>query len=560
MLNDLGPTLRMLPYLRPSQVWHRLRRRLLAPWQQTVAYRRTLRKAASETLEGSVPDPWPASPERGRAIVDGSMVLLNKALPMKDGIDWTSPDESLLWRFTLQYCDWFADVKALETPEAAQFLRRAVRSWIDAHPVPDCVAWHPYPLSLRIVAWLRHTPFLLTGAPPEFASTVHRSVLEQAAHLERTLERDVGGNHLVKNLKALIAVHHCRVNGRARRDVYLDQLQKEIARQVLPDGCHYELSPSYHLQVLADFLDLGLLLGATCPAWLEAAIDRMGPALAFFRHGDGHLALFNDGDTGDPHRLHTVADLLGGWPAPPDSLPDAGYHRLQAGDTLVLLDAGRCCPDDLPAHAHADMLSFEMSVARHRLIVNCGTYTYQDEDWRTRLRGTDSHSTLCIDGTDSAEVFGTFRLGRRPHDIGVTRRGNRVDGWHDGYRHLGLRHHRSLALSAGRLSGRDKVSGRASGRVVGISFHLAPEVVLRTHAGGADLTLPGGETWTLSCDQGRIIDQESWYAPEMGVLLPTRRLRIDLPCGESGMAVDWALTRAAGPAETRRRGEDTAFR
>jgi len=262
---------------------------------------------------------------------------------------------------------------------------------------------------LRVYAWLAHGPFLLDGACDGFGERFGASLHRQVGHLTRVVERDVGGNHLIKNLKALIAAGH---------EEALEELEREVSRQILPDGGHYERSPSYHLQVLCDLMDIRELLA--CPPWLDGAIGRMGAALAVLRHGDGKLALFNDGDEGNPALLAAVDRLA---VAPASVLDDCGYYRLESGDSVVIMDAGRCCPDDLPAHAHADTLAFEMSVGGNRLVVNCGTYAYQDAAWRNRLRGTAAHSTVTIDGLDSAEVYGAFRLGRRPRKVTAVRHG-----------------------------------------------------------------------------------------------------------------------------------------
>jgi len=43
--------------------------------------------------------------------------------------------------------------------------------------------------------------------------------------------------------------------------------------------------------------------------------------------------------------------------------------------------------------AHAGTLSFEMSAAHERLIVNCGTYPAPPPEWRQFMRYTAAHST-----------------------------------------------------------------------------------------------------------------------------------------------------------------------
>ena len=53
-----------------------------------------------------------------------------------------------------------------------------------------------------------------------------------------------------------------------------------------------------------------------------------------------------------------------------------GYFGARLGDDYLVVDCGRIGPDDLPAHAHGDVLSFELSIAGHRIIVDQGVYEY----------------------------------------------------------------------------------------------------------------------------------------------------------------------------------------
>lgn len=108
-------------------------------------------------------------------------------------------------------------------------------------------------------------------------------------------------------------------------------------------------------------------------------------------------------------------------------LRESGYVRLETGPAVALLDVAPIGPDYLPGHAHADTLSFELSVYGQRVIVNGGTSRYGAGPERLAERGTAAHSTVQIDGVDSSEVWGGFRVARRarPFDVRVakTRRG-----------------------------------------------------------------------------------------------------------------------------------------
>ncbi|MFB1490650.1 MULTISPECIES: heparinase II/III family protein [unclassified Thiocapsa] len=51
--------------------------------------------------------------------------------------------------------------------------------------------------------------------------------------------------------------------------------------------------------------------------------------------------------------------------------------HLEAGSAVALLDVAPIGPDYLPGHAHADTLSFELSLFGQRVIVNGGTSRYR---------------------------------------------------------------------------------------------------------------------------------------------------------------------------------------
>ena len=134
------------------------------------------------------------------------------------------------------------------------------QSWQESVTPGRGDAWLPYPAALR--AWSfcgLHRP-LVAGSKIEGPFVA--SLAAHAGFLRRNLESDLGGNHLIKDLKALagLAVFFAdeRLLGRA-----LDRLDRQLAVQVLGDGGHYERAPAYHCQVLADLTDVARLLRAT---------------------------------------------------------------------------------------------------------------------------------------------------------------------------------------------------------------------------------------------------------------------------------------------------------
>ncbi len=552
--------LRTLAYLRPEQIVRRLWTRALRPWYASALYDRYVLGAGSVAEPRHLPPAlWPAHGENGRRILEGRIRLVGQERPFPMPPDWRACDRSLLWRFNLHYFEWLGDLAADDDERARRRARALIEDWIANHRRPRLPAWHPYPLSVRLYAWMRHTPFVLEGADDSFRQQFFASLDRQARHLARVVEWDVGGNHLIKNLKALVAAGHCLAGHERHARGATDALREALEVQVLADGGHYERSPSYHLQVLCDLVDIRALLADADPAhtWLDETISRMAAALAAFRLGDGGLALFNDGDVGDAELLEELERRLGGLSDPPPVLSETGYARMQRAETIVIMDAGRCCPDDLPAHAHADTLAFEFSFGPRRIVVNCGTFAYQDPSWRNRLRGTAAHSTVGIDEDNSAEVHGTFRLGRRPRKVVCERSddeaGAVAGGSHDGYRRYGLVHHRRLVLAddGRRLAGVDRIErlrrGRAR-RLATARFHLHPDVTVTP--GNRDdelkLSLPGRELWSFAASGERVRVAESVYAPRFGEMRATRQIVVEKALETSDTVLEWEFVERGG--------------
>ena len=302
-----------------------------------------------------------------------------------------------LGRFHRQYGD---DVLAAARAGELEDARHLVATWIEAHPPHVGDAWHPYPLSTRVGNWVAALTLL-----PELASAeLSRSLWQQLQRLRLNVEDDVLGNHVIRNARALV------LGGAAfgapeltRHGVEI--LRREVPEQVLPDGGHYERSPAYHLVVLRDLLEVQAV---TPHAWLGDAIERMRAFAAALARPDGAPALFNDGTVDAP-----VLDL----PDAPEGLsvfPDAGFVVVREGELWFAFRCGPPSPAFLPAHAHADALSFQLWWRGRAVVVDPGTYTYEPGAERDWFRSTRAHSTVSVDGHDQFRLWGAFRSGPLP--------------------------------------------------------------------------------------------------------------------------------------------------
>jgi uncharacterized heparinase superfamily protein len=290
---------------------------------------------------------------------------------------------------------------------------------------------------------------------------------------------------------------------------------------MLADGVHFERSPMYHERVVHV---LEMLTATRAPALVDritADLERARAALARLCHPDGEIALLNDAAFGiAPH----PAELLG--ESPPDgafALRDAGYYGARTAGHYIVCDAAPIGPDYLPGHAHGDLLSFELSLAGQRVVVDAGVHGYDGDPLRAWCRSTRAHNTVEIDGEDQCEFWSTFRVARRgrPRDVVWTPHpdGFRLSAWHDGYQRLPgrPRHAREFRWFAdGVLLVRDRVT--AARPVAAVSrLHLHPECAVdEVSAFCARIRHPGGVFSVTFAGAGDLVVEDSVYCPEFG--------------------------------------------
>ncbi|QVL50067.1 MAG: alginate lyase family protein [Thiocapsa sp.] len=597
-----------LRHLRPVQFYGRLWFRLYRP-RPDLRPAPGLRAATGAWVAPTEPAVSMQGPETFRFLNAEHRVLGPSA--------WNDPARDKLWLYNLHYFD---DLNAVAAAARADWHRALLLRWVAENPPVAGNGWEPYPTSLRIVNWIQWS---LAGneLPPECV----QSLAVQTRWLRRRLEHHLLGNHLVANAKALVYAGAFFVGPEADqwRALGLRLLGRELPEQILPDGGHFERSPMYHAILLDDGLDLLNLAGAypetTEPAAVAFYRDRADVMTSWLQamcHPDGEIGFFNDAAFGIAPTLAQLNDYRrrlgfcdscrapagmsghaalprpavntctvsaacerlteapGPNPTPDPDVPrafwlrESGYVRLEAGSAVALLDVAPIGPDYLPGHAHADTLSFELSLFGQRVIVNGGTSRYGSGPERLAERGSAAHSTVQIDGADSSEVWGGFRVARRarPLDVRVetvsdlgydplldrdTRGGAssepgnaavallRVSAAHDGYRRLRGRplHRRTWEMTPGRLTVTDRLEGEYGKAIA--RFHLHPQIQADGEGLQGHLVPPAGQSvrWSIAKGQARLVT-DVWH-PEFGRSLPAQCLEVEISDGECTMVLDW---------------------
>ena len=503
---DIGRLLRTVRYLKPIQVVARL-------WNK-VPRRRPAQ------------DPLPARAVQAQTVFpryypcwDGgtAFTFLHETHDVRTSADWNNPAWPKLWLYNLHYFDFLrapsliriSDVPRSSADGVAGLLDR----WIEENPVGVGNGWEPYPISLRVVNWIK---WLVSGEartlPSDLRARMERSLCVQVRYLRKRLEYHLLANHLLANAKALVFAGTffggAEAEGWLRKG--MDLYRRQLPEQVLADGVHFERSAMYHAIILEDLLDCFNLTG---DAFFAPWIGRMCAGAALLTGPDGRFAKFNDAAEGialAPAELQAYAERLGeaafrrvgrdkrdrsrsGRDKRDPPTGESGFVRMEAGAYVVLAKTGEIGPSYQPGHAHADTWTFELWKDGAKAVTDTGCSTYVPGAVRSYERGTRAHNTVVVDGRDSSEVWASHRVGRRFDPAA---------------------HRREFHLGPDGLTGVDEVGGRGV-HDVEIRFHLVP--------GARVEVVCAGERQEEACE----------IAEGFGLRVPARcvvfRSRVELP-------------------------------
>lgn len=474
-------------------------------------------------------------------------------------VGWDGPERDKLWRYNQHYFD---DLNAENANTRREWHNTLLADWPQNNQPGKGNGWEPYPTSLRIVNWIKWSM-----AGNQLPDKCIDSLAVQVRWLTKRLEIHLLGNHLFSNAKALVFAGLFFSGKEA--DQWLAQglkiIRRELSEQILQDGGHFERSTMYHTLAFEDLLDLinitnsyqSALSNQQCQQiehWPGTA-RKMRRWMEVMLHPDGEISFFNDATFGisptiaEMRKYSSRMEIDAG-----DTLQDvewlevSGYARLANKSAVALLDMAAIGPDYLPGHAHADTLSFELSLFKQRILVNSGISCYGTSDERHRQRGTAAHNTLVINSENSSEVWSGFRVARRarPIDPAISNASPvKASCAHSGYQRLPGKplHKREWSLNEDSFIIEDIVTGKYQTAETRFHFHPDVEISVNTDAKSGTGSLPNGKqfSWQASCETAKLATS-TWH-PGFGEAVENFCLVLQLQDGHSQLQLNWPTTK-----------------
>lgn len=536
--------------------------------------------ALANPATGFVSQPEPrtvGSFARGRQLIAGNYLFAGYLVEGgSDGI-WDVPPPAPVFTDALHGFRWLDDLAAVGDATARKQAQDWLWTWIDRSGRGKGQGWTPDLTGRRVIRWIHHALFVLSGQDKTANHNFYKSLAQQAIFLSRRWHTALPG---LPRFEALTGLIYAGLSLQGMEKVITPSvraLERECKGQIDHQGGLPTRNPEELLEVFTLLTWVVAALeetGHEIQPELRGAITRIAPTLRTLRHADGGLARFHGGGRGAEGLLDSALAASGIKGRNLDGL-SMGFARLSAGRTSVIIDAAPPPQADASHDAHASTLAFELTSGRRPVVVNCGSGASLGTDWRRAGRATASHSVLSLSGYSSARMG----RGRGRNDCLIEVPENvlaeiepqpnaiRFQGAQDGYlRTHGLTHARTMQLSLdGRsLEGEDLLfaleneakhqfdksldNTSLQGIPFDIRFHLHPDVDATLDMGGTavSLAIKSGEIWVFRHESKAKLSLEPSVYLENGRLRPraTKQIVLSSRAMDYASRTRWSLAKA----------------
>ncbi|MDR1826998.1 MAG: heparinase II/III family protein [Methylobacteriaceae bacterium] len=517
-----------------------------------------------------------ADPTEAHDIYAGYFVFEGHSVHAGGSSPFVAPPPSTAWAEALYGFGWLRHLRAAGTALAQANGRTLVQEFMNGVGFSRAPLANTTPVvSRRLISFICQSPLILDGADHAFYMRFVRVI---GVMVKKTRRDALHHPQPYARLQAIIALCYAGLCCEGLEWVFRKAgrwLNRELDRQILPDGGHISRNPGVLIDVLLDLLPLRQVYssrGIPVPQALQAAIDRMVPMLRMFCFKDGSLAHFNGmGLTATDH-MATLLMYDDVRAKPNARAPYSGYIRIEAGETVLIADVGAQPPLSQSRRACAGCLAFELTSGVQPLVVNCGAPLSASPALELAVRSTAAHSTLGVVGDSQAEFLenshggltglvtgwlirriGPVVLSGAESVILEQEDGDQtahISAAHAAYRKLfGFDHRRSWSLSpeGDILNGEDTLivaAGRSPAKPLTIRFHLAPTVRTHMDEGGTVVILEtgGGERWSFSAAPHAPALEESVFFSAGNGPQATSQIVLEIP-PDDARPVAWRFER-----------------
>jgi hypothetical protein len=342
-----------------------------------------------------------------------------------------------------------------------------VIDWIENNPPQLGVNWVcTMDVAIRAANWILSLSFFKNSKfiTNEFLFYFIRNIYIHGKHITNNLEYGgITSNHYISDISGLLFIGELFSEfniGKKWERFAINELKKEMAKQIYDDGVDFEASTYYHRLALELFFYPTLFIIKKSPYFKGSNFVEIGQNIfgkkyinklygmfefvLYSLKQNGKMPQLGDNDNGRLHIFFKRETLdmryllcLGAvffkepkfkvkeygfceealwvfgkegyevWQSLRENsliniksraFPDTGWYIMRNNMDYMIISCGLNGQNGIGGHAHNDKLSFELFIDGKDILVDPGTYVYTPIPyWRNKFRSTMFHNTVVVD-------------------------------------------------------------------------------------------------------------------------------------------------------------------
>lgn len=482
----------------------------------------------------------------GKQIVNGTITFSGKTLDIGNNINWRSPLVDISFLKQMHGFDYLKDLEAINRNQGRPTAIRMVRSWMDEEAFVDSNFWQPTILSRRLVNLITYANWMFKECDSGFKKDLMAVILKQSKHLSKTIPWHKNSYDVIASIKGIIYAGLALPQNQSAFLEGLDVLKDELNKQILEDSTHIQKNPYEQYHLLKDLVEIQATMqiaNQQIPAIISQSISSMAESLAFFRHTDGKLAMFNSSYVGNSENISQLLKICN-QSFQTDFLPRAGFRKLSRAETNIIIDCGEFAQPGIISSSAASTLGFELAYKKSRIFVGSGKF----KDTKNDYRDSKNFNAIEVDGHSSSTILGFGLTGQHVNSVESFFQEEKTlgigfEGSFYGFKNNKIKHSRRifLAENGDEIRGEDVVLHAEDN--VKAFFHLHPSYDIKILGSyNADILCNGHKVAEFKAAGGIIRKQQTTFAENMGENRTKNTLILSCKTNKKETTLRWAIS------------------
>ncbi|GEN55544.1 heparinase [Halolactibacillus alkaliphilus] len=370
------------------------------------------------------------------------------------GNKWNSyPENDPEWTFMLSRQGFMVDLAiAFSITKDNQYFEKwesIIFGFVEENGEPNDsnkLSWRPIDAGIRLMNWMKSLTYLsLDKISTRLLEVMDESIQKHISFLQRSyIDKYRLSNWGVLALSG-IAVYDLIFPGKLTESEHnwvWFHLTHQLELQFYSDGVHWEVSPLYHHEVVANFcyiLQVSEYLDIVLPIDLRSELALPIKAAHYMAGADDYLSPLNDSDYVNFAYVYNIYRGMGFLPKTRNNRCDLYLGHKYSQDEP-------CDQVELPAlfkgeksgfsvlktegiyftlfngwhgssHGHASNGSFTLNYLNQEIISDGGRFSYTESPVRLRLKTPEAHNTIFDEGDQSTIISDSWGYEQLPQPV-----------------------------------------------------------------------------------------------------------------------------------------------